>query len=218
MTAKTPEATEAPEAPERGYRNFLNLDAILVQARAVADADGLDAISMRVLADRLGCTARALYRHVASKEAVLELLADRALAELPSPAPGTPWPDGLLEFFVAMRELLVASPAVAEIIATQPVAGPEFRRHADTLVRLLLAGGVDPALAAEAVVALAQFTLGASLPGTGQRLHEVYRTRAPERAPDARPSMKHLARHFGADAADVRFRSALARMIGGYRT
>lgn len=50
-----------------GYRNFLSLDAIIAETRALADAEGLDAVSMRALADRLGCTPRALYRHVAQR-------------------------------------------------------------------------------------------------------------------------------------------------------
>jgi hypothetical protein len=70
----------------------------------------------------------------------------------------------------------------------------------------------ESALAVEAVVTLAQFTLGASPPGTGQRLHDRYRTRAPERASGARPAIMHVARHFRAGATGVRFRSALDRM------
>jgi len=156
---------------EHGYRNFLSLDAIIAEARAVADTEGLEAVSMRVLAKRLGCTPRALYRHVTDKDEVLELLADRALADVPAPRAEVPWPTALAEFFTAMRARLVASPSVAQIVAQQPVAGPEFRRHAERLVGLLLDAGFQPDVAVEAVVALAQFTLGASMPGTGQRLH-----------------------------------------------
>src|SRR5581483_5961557 len=115
---------------ERGYRNFLSLDAIIAEARAVVDADGLGAVSMRVLANRLGCTPRALYRHVAGKDEVLDLLADQALADLvvtrADRADGD-WAEVLLEFFVGMHRLLVSSPAVAQIIAQQAVAGPRFR-------------------------------------------------------------------------------------------
>jgi len=206
---------------ERGYRNFLSLDAIIAEARAVVDADGLGAVSMRVLANRLGCTPRALYRHVAGKDEVLELLADQALADLvvtrADRADGD-WAEVLLEFFVGMHRLLVSSPAVAQIIAQQAVAGPRFRRHADDLVGLLLRAGLPPDVAVEAVVALAQFTLGAALPGTGQRLHDAYRERDLTRDVEALPALDHVARHFRADDADARFRSALRRLIGAYST
>ena len=171
---------------EHGYRNFLSLDAIIAEARAVADTEGLEAVSMRVLAKRLGCTPRALYRHVTDKDEVLELLADRALAD------------------------------VAQIVAQQPVAGPEFRRHAERLVGLLLDAGFQPDVAVEAVVALAQFTLGASMPGTGQRLHDTYRARQPDLASDARPALSNVTRHFAAGDADARFGAALRRLIRAY--
>jgi TetR/AcrR family tetracycline transcriptional repressor len=204
------------ESAARGYRNFLNLDAIIAEARAVADTDGLDAVSMRGLADRLGCTPRALYRHVSDKDEVLELLADRALADVPVPAAGMAWQNALLDFFTAMYELLVASPAVAAIVAQQAVAGSQFRMHADLLVNLLLDAGFSPDTAVEAVVALAQFTLGASLPGTGQQLHDVYREREGEIVGEARPGLSHLARHFADGDAGSRFRAALRRLIHAY--
>ena len=201
---------------DRGYRNFLSLDAIVAEARDIADADGLDAVSMRVLADRLGCTPRALYRHVTDKEEVLELLADRALADVPVPAPAVAWQPALLEFFTGMYELLVASPAVAKIVAQQAVAGSQFRSHADHLVGRLLDAGFPPDVAVEAIVALAQFTLGASLPGTGQRLHDTYRARLPSIDHEKVPALPLIARHFGNDDAGGRFRTALRRLIHAY--
>jgi AcrR family transcriptional regulator len=200
----------------RGYRNFLNLDAIVAEARVVADTDGLDAVSMRVLADRLGCTPRALYRHVSDKDEVLELLADRALADVPVPAAGVAWQSALLDFFTDMYELLVASPAIATIVAQQAVAGNQFRSHANHLVNLLLKAGFPSDTAVEAVVALAQFTLGASLPGTGQQLHDIYRARESNIVEEARPALSHVTRHFTSDDAGGRFRTALRRLIHAY--
>lgn len=204
------------ESADRGYRNFLSLDAIIAEARAVADAEGLDAVSMRVLADRLGCTPRALYRHVSDKEEVLELLADRALADLPVPPTDESWQPALLEFFTAMYELMVASPAVTTIVAQQAVAGPQFRIHADHLVRRLLTAGFTPDTAVEAVVALAQFTLGAALPGTSQRLHDIYQTRPLDSADDELPALSHVQAHFAKDNARGRFRTVLSRLIHAY--
>lgn len=201
---------------DRSYRNFLSLDAIVAEARAVADADGLDAISMRVLADRLGCTPRALYRHVTDKEEVLELLADRALATLSVPPDDEAWQTALLEFFTAMYELLVASPATATIVAQQAVAGPQFRTHADHLVRRLLSAGFAPDTAVEAVVALAQYTLGAALPGTSQRLHDIYQTRPLDTEQGELPALSYVQAHFAKDNARGRYRTALARLIHAY--
>jgi AcrR family transcriptional regulator len=204
--------------PVQPYRNFLSLEAIVAEARAVAAADGLDAVSMRVLAGRLGCTPRALYRHVSGKDEVLELLADSELAEVPMARLDLPWPDALCEFFTAMRARLVAAPAVAQVVAQQAVAGPWFRRHADHLTGLLLDAGLEPETAVEAVVALAQFTLGAALPGTGQRLHDTYREREADLAREGLPALGHVTRHFAGGDAEARFRSALRRLVRAYET
>lgn len=205
------------EKSDRGYRNFLTLPAILAEARTIADTRGLAAVSMRTLAERLDCTPRALYRHVANKDEVLELVADGALGELADPRRDLPWPDALAEFFQAMHALLVASPAVAEIITQQAVAGPNFRRHGENLVGLLLEAGLEPTVAAEAVVTLAQFTLGAAVPGTGQRLHEAYRNvEAETDGPEAAAALTLVRAHFLGSTAAERFTVALRRLIAAY--
>jgi TetR/AcrR family transcriptional regulator, tetracycline repressor protein len=205
------------QSAERSYRNFLSLDAIVAEARAIADTEGLDAVSMRALADRLGCTPRALYRHVSDKEEVLELLADSALADLPLPALDSPWLTALHDYFTGMYELLVTSPAVAAVIAHQAVAGQQFRTTADHLVGLLLKNGFPPDTAVEAVVTFAQFTLGAALPGTSQRLYDIYQTRSLETDQEPLPALSHVQQHFAKDNASSQFQTALKRLIGAYK-
>lgn len=203
-----------PALEERGYRSFLTLSAILGEARAIADSEGLAAVSMRALADRLGCTPRALYRHVAGKEEVLELVADAALGEVPLVRADLDWPDALVEFFTAMHHLLVTYPAVGEIVTRHAVAGPHFRAHADALVRRLLAAGFEADIAVEAIVALAQFTVGAATPGTGQALHEAYRGLDP--ALTGGPGVAQVRRHLVQSSAADRFAAALRRLVGAY--
>ncbi|MCK9249513.1 MAG: TetR/AcrR family transcriptional regulator C-terminal domain-containing protein [Solirubrobacteraceae bacterium] len=215
MTAGTPTAEATP--PPRRRRGLLNPALIARTARDIADADGLGAVTMRALAQRLDCTPRALYRHVDNKEAVLELLADHALSGLPEVRRDVPWQDALLEFFVAFRELLVAEPAVARVVAQQVVAGDNFRRHADRAIALLLEVGFAEDVAVEAVVALAYYTLGAALPGTGQPLHDQWKAITGDGLPpDALPTLARVAPHLAEDTAGPRFRSALRRMVRGY--
>lgn len=201
----------------RGYRSFLTLPGILTEARDIAEREGLAAVSMRALAERLGCTPRALYRHVAGKDEVLELIADDALGELPAPRTDVAWPESLVEFFTGMHALLAASPAVAEIVSLQAVAGPNFRAHADALVRMLLEAGVPPDVGVEAVVALAQFTLGAALPGTGQRLHDAYRERSLAEVGREGSPIAHVRRHFVEHTAAEHFAAALRRVVRAYQ-
>jgi AcrR family transcriptional regulator len=201
---------------DRTYRSFLQLPAIVAEARRIADTDGLDAVSMRSLADALNCTPRALYRHVAGKDEVLELLADDALGGLAPPRTDIDPHEAVAEFFIRMRDLLVDSPAIAEIIAAHPVAGPNFRAHGEAVVACLLSAGLPPADAVEAMVALGQFTIGAAMPGTGQRLHEAYR--ALDQIGADHPALAHVREHFVRDSAAAQFSSALRRLLGAYRT
>lgn len=65
----------------RGPRPGLTLAGIAAAAIALADADGLDAVSMARVAERLGVTTMALYRYVSSKDDLLAVMLDAALAE-----------------------------------------------------------------------------------------------------------------------------------------
>jgi hypothetical protein len=82
------------------------------------------------------------------------------------------------------------------------------------VVARLLAAGLPPADAVEAMVALGQFTIGASMPGTGQRLHEAYRALD---GIDGGTPLGSVREHFVRDTAAEHFRSALRRLLGGYR-
>lgn len=195
---------------------MLTVRTITAEARAIAEHDGLDQVSMRELAHRLRCTPRALYRHVTGKEAVLELVADSAFADLPGPRTDLPWDEAFLEFFTAMRRLLVGVPAIALIVAQLPVAGEQFRRHADALTAVMEGAGFDPAVAVEAVIALAQYTLGASLPGTGDALFDAHRQLG-ARPPDADvPTLQRRVPGFPSHSAEHHFRSALRHLVAGY--
>src|SRR5919206_5031328 len=76
---------ERLERPGRGPRPALTHDQIARAGVEIADEQGLDAVSMRRLAERLGVATMALYRYVASKDDVLELMIDAVSAEIELP-------------------------------------------------------------------------------------------------------------------------------------
>ena len=73
------------ERARRGPRPALTHDPIARAAIEIADEHGLDAVSMRRLADRLGVATMALYRYVSGKSDVFELMIDAAYAEMSLP-------------------------------------------------------------------------------------------------------------------------------------
>jgi AcrR family transcriptional regulator len=73
----------------------LSRERILERAVRIADADGVEALTMRRLADDLGFEAMSLYRHVKNKDDVLDGILDRVLAEIESPAAGGEWDEAI---------------------------------------------------------------------------------------------------------------------------
>lgn len=72
-----------PDPPRRGRRGGLSVDGIVRAAIELADAGGLEAVSMARLAEQLGFTAMALYRHVSGKDELLVLMQDAAVGQPP---------------------------------------------------------------------------------------------------------------------------------------
>ena len=68
---------------------------MLAASLALADEQGLSAVTMQAVADRLGVTPMALYRHVANKADLLDGVVEQILWEVPLPDPAQPWPDRL---------------------------------------------------------------------------------------------------------------------------
>src|SRR5438309_11102688 len=72
----------------------LTRDRVLRAAVALADNVGIEALSMRKLAEELGDVLMALYKHVANKEKLLDVMIDVDVGEIEHQAPGTDWKTG----------------------------------------------------------------------------------------------------------------------------
>src|SRR4051794_41869557 len=110
--------------PTRGPKRALTLDQIVEAGRAIAVADGLGAVSMARVAERLGVSTMALYRYVAAKDDLLELMVDAALGSAPPAAPGETWRDGLLRWAIGGRGSHPAHPGAPRGAVTAPPPRP----------------------------------------------------------------------------------------------
>jgi AcrR family transcriptional regulator len=82
----------APGAGSRGPKSKVSVDQIVDVALGLADAGGLDSVTVRRVAQAVGMVPMSLYTHVASREDLLVLMADAALREAPAKAwSGTTW-------------------------------------------------------------------------------------------------------------------------------
>jgi AcrR family transcriptional regulator len=142
---------------------------ILDAALALADEDGLDAVSMRAVAQRVGVTAMALYPHFSSKDALLDGLVGRVLADLRLPDPAGPWRQRLSGLAHAMRELAHQHPAVIPLLFSRPAVTPDAVRVVDAIYQALLDAGVPPGQVARLERMLSTFVLGYAVSEVGGR-------------------------------------------------
>src|ERR1051326_3545734 len=84
------------QPPPPARQRSLGREEIVAAAMALADESGADAVTMKAVAARLGpVTPMALYRYVYSKEGLVDLMLDAAVAEVPTPdRPGADWRGG----------------------------------------------------------------------------------------------------------------------------
>ncbi len=112
--------------PAKGPRPGLTLERIVATAVAVADAEGLDAVSMNRVAKELHTGAMSLYRYVASKDELLALMVDAALGEVPPAPAGGGWRPRLERWARTTMEAMWRHPWTVNA----PIAGPPLAPHA----------------------------------------------------------------------------------------
>ena len=138
------------DAAPAGGRDRLTRDLVFKAALEIVDSDGVDALSMRRLARRLRRDPMVLYRHAASKAALLDGLTELVLGQLAVGPSNTPWPDRLRDIARQFRQLALAHPHVVPLLVTRPLATPLALRPPGTLrplediLELLISAGFSP--------------------------------------------------------------------------
>ena len=171
----------------------LSRDAILDRALALADAEGVDAVSVRRLARELGVTPMALYWHVDDKSALLHALGDRLLGGLDLAVhQRVPWTEQLRAFVVSFTAVLRAHPSAAVLIGSLPTPASENAlRATEVALDILRRAGFAPDEAAHIttqIVRTATSMVIAELevspaPGEPGCTEDFFRSLPPERFP-----------------------------------
>jgi DNA-binding transcriptional regulator YhcF (GntR family) len=132
---RAPDPPTRRRAPDQG----LSTDRIVATAMAVADAESLEAVSMRRLAAELGVGPMSLYRHVAGRDALELLLVRAVLRAHPLPEPGPPGWRAKLELVCRVQwRAYRAHPWLPELISmTRPVLVPEATAHTEWTLQAL---------------------------------------------------------------------------------
>ncbi|WP_055586015.1 TetR/AcrR family transcriptional regulator C-terminal domain-containing protein [Streptacidiphilus griseoplanus] len=138
---------------------------VLRAAIELLDEVGIDGLTMRLLASRLGVRASALYRHYPSKQALLDamvvhLSTPRGEARTPADAP---WDEQLRRTAGSLRQLMLAHRDGARLMSTFHTPGPEAAAGFHDLVGALVAAGTTPDAAVTAVDTVLAYVNGHTL-------------------------------------------------------
>jgi AcrR family transcriptional regulator len=154
-------ATEARSRAEP--RSRLSRERVLKVAIAHADAGGLDALSMRKLAEELDVAPMALYRHVANKDDLIDGMVDVVFSEVGLPSIGPDWRTAMRQRAISLRDVLARHRWAIGLMESRRNPGPANLRHHDAVIGSLRAGGFDMALVAHAYSVLDSYIYGFAL-------------------------------------------------------
>ena len=133
---------------------------MLRAAVAMADATGIEAVSMRKLADELGVVPMALYKHVAGREELLDGMVDIVVGEIDPPAVGADWKGAVRQRILSARRSLQRHPWAPGVIESRSDASPAMLAYLDSMIGMFLAGGFSADLIHHALHALGSRLLG----------------------------------------------------------
>lgn len=139
------------EVPRRGR---LNRERVLEAAVTLADEIGIDALSMRRLAQELGVVPMALYKHVADKDDLLDGMVEAIIREIYPPVLASAWRDAIRRRVLSARSALQRHRWAREAIESRSNPTPAVLEYQDSLAGIFLAGGFTPDLAHHVMHAL----------------------------------------------------------------
>jgi AcrR family transcriptional regulator len=151
MAEKRARGSRVPVTPERAF----------TAAVAMADAEGIGAVTMRRLAQELGVEAMSLYHHVPNKDAILDGMVDLVFAEIELPEDdGTEWTDAMRRRAVSARAALKRHPWAISIMDSRSSPGAATLRHHDAVIGACRRAGFSVAMAAHAFSMLDSYIYG----------------------------------------------------------
>jgi AcrR family transcriptional regulator len=209
-------------------RPSLTKEAIVEAALKVLDADGLDAVTMRRVAQELDTGAASLYAHVADKEELITLLMERVIGEVPVPEPDgqCDWQQYAKQFGRAVRATMAAHNDIARAAFARIPLGPNAVRSMETMVGVLRSSGLPDQVVAFAsdllplyVTAIAYEESLYSQQGVSAEEMAAYANQMRDYfaalPADEFPTLKALAGPLTAGTGDERFEFGLEVLVRG---
>ena len=201
-------------ARTRGRPEAVDRATLITAALRVIDTEGIGALTMRRLATELGVSAMAPYRHVASKEELLRVVAAEVVARIEVPAGGS-WESDLEQFFAIFRERLLDHPGVAGLFAGTTFLSEGVYEVSEPILASLLAAGFDPDTAVSLFLACATCSVGSAVLASEVEDAPADVSAAERPSPQRHPAVAAIFHHLATDL-ERRHTTALRAVIAGF--
>ncbi|MFC7880610.1 TetR/AcrR family transcriptional regulator [Streptomyces sp. NPDC057376] len=167
------------DGPRRGRRPAYSRETIIEAAVGLADAEGLEAVTMRKVAAQVGAGVMSLYSYAPDKETLLHLMVDHVSGELPATAtPTGDWRADLKAIAHLQRAHMLRHPWLPAALATRRVPGPNTLAFLERALAALRPSGLDGAAKLEVFAQLTAFVAG----HVGHEISSAEASRSPDRA------------------------------------
>ncbi|MCW2833126.1 MAG: TetR family transcriptional regulator, partial [Nocardioides sp.] len=189
-----PKDVDVDAEREATPRVRLNRERVLLAAVSLADAIGIEALSMRRLAEELQVVPMALYKHVANKEELLDGMVEVIITEIGAPESDADWKPAVRKRVLSARRALARHPWARRVIESRTTQTPAVLEYMNSFAGMFLTGGFSADLAHHVMHAL-----GGRMWGFTQELFVDPRATAEpaEGPPEARAElMEQLAAHY----------------------
>lgn len=138
----------------------LTRQRVLLTAVDLADRGGVEALSMRKLAQALDVVPMALYRHVTNKEELLDGMVDVVVGEVDPPLEGAGWKTAMRERILSARRALMRHPWASRVMESRTTPTPVVLAYMDSMIGMLRTGGFSLDLTHHVLHAMGSRTFG----------------------------------------------------------
>ncbi len=214
--------SEQARARPLGRPPRLSREAVVDAGEAIVEREGIEALTMRRLAEELESSPMALYRHVRDKDELLVLLLDRRATELPRPVLPDDPRARLLALFRLLYDGLSESAWIVEVLVKGDLIAPSILWVVDEILAAFRAAGLSPERTAAAYHVAWRYTVGELIVRHESARHLGELDREPivrgivaELGAEELPTLVALGRELGVAREGLRYDEGLAAVIDG---
>lgn len=172
MRPMSPKATDPANDDKKADRRSLTAERVITGAVALADEIGIDAFTIRKLADAIDAKPMTIYHHVPNKEAIIDGMVDQVFSEIDLPPTELDWRPAIVVRCRSMRDVLARHPWASPLMDSRTTPGMAMLQHHDAVLGCFRTAGFSLEATGHAYAIIDAFLYGfalqeATLPATG---------------------------------------------------